>query len=85
VTCVTYVVAQTSLAQYAGGYRPDLLGVTGPNDVAWGLYHAFRFNLPAAPVPLGSYDGERVCVNTYDIGLGPNHSLGCFQLVHRPI
>ena len=85
LTCVTYVVAQSSLTQWANLYRSDLLGEAGPNDVLWGPYHGFSFTNPAAPVPVGSYDGEKVCLTAFNAGPGANRSLGCFPLVYFPI
>jgi hypothetical protein len=85
LTCVTYVVGQTSLTQWANLYRHDLLGEVGPNDIPWGPYHGFSFNLPPAPVPVGSWDGEKVCLTAFNTGLGANRSLGCYPLAYGPL
>jgi hypothetical protein len=85
LTCVTYVVGQASQTQWANQYRHDLLGEVGPNDIPWGVYHGFSFTLPSAPVPVGSWDGEKVCLTAINAGLGANRSLGCYPVVYLPL
>jgi hypothetical protein len=84
LTCVTYVVGQSSLTQWANLYRSDLLGEAGPNDVLWGPNHGFSFTNPAPPAPIGTYD-EKVCLTAFNAGPGANRSLGCYPLVFFPI
>jgi len=85
VGCITVVVGQSSLTQSANGYRSDLIGKVGPGDLPWGAYHGFTFYSPPAPVPVGSFNGEQVCLTAVNVGGGSNKSLGCFPLVYQPI
>jgi len=74
--CMTYVVGQTSLRQLANIYRPDLAG-----DYPWGPKHGFSITLPLSSLPIGSYNGEQVCVTALNVGFGSNTTLGCYPVV----
>jgi hypothetical protein len=76
--CLTFVVGQATLTQWANLYRHDLLGELAPSGVPYGPNHGFSFSLPPAPTPL--YDTERVCLTAFNTGPGANRSLGCYTL-----
>jgi hypothetical protein len=72
-TTGTATVGQATQTQLANQYRSDLLGVTGPNDIAWGQYHGFTFDF-TGPV---NATGGQACVTALNVGLGSDRSLGC--------
>lgn len=77
--CMTYIVGQTSLRQLANMYRADLVG-----DYPWGTKHGFSIALPLPSLPIGSYNGEQVCVTALNVGFGSNTTFGCYPVVPYP-
>jgi hypothetical protein len=75
--CMTYVVSRTSLTGTAGLPDSSLVGsVEGPD-------HGFGFTLPLASIPIGTYNGEHVCVTAVNVtGTGGADTLlGCYPVV----
>jgi hypothetical protein len=70
-------VGRTSQTQLANQYRSDLIGVVGPNDVAWGPNHGFTTD---TLVPPANATGGEVCATAINLGLGSNRSLGCYPV-----
>ena len=63
--------------------REGPLGKMELSPIAQALREQLRAKEP--PVPVGSFNGEQVCLTAISVGGGSNKLLGCFPLVYQPI